>query len=306
MYKFGLIGFPLGHSISKVIHEAGFKSLGVDATYDVLETPPDDLVDRIKYLKSNGYDGFNVTIPLKLPVSLFVTGVDRYADLARAVNTIKIEPDKSMLGYNTDVIGFRKAIEADFDGRGVQRTPMVSKPGQGCEPSIIQEDVSLLNKKVAILGTGGAAHAAAVAFSEMGVKEVVFFTRNIPNSLATMDYMRRKLPNVAFNVYQIEQIRDLSDYAMLVNTTPVGMLGKAADLIPVSYNVLSTMQKDAIVYDVVYNPRVTLLLKAAEELGLKTVNGLDMLIYQAAAAQEIWLGKKPNITAMKIAALEAL
>jgi len=70
--KFGLIGYPLGHSLSKVIHEAGFKSLGVEATYDILETPPDNLVDRIKFLKANGYKGFNVTIPLKLPVSLFV------------------------------------------------------------------------------------------------------------------------------------------------------------------------------------------------------------------------------------------
>ena len=70
--KFGLIGYPLGHSLSKVIHEAGFKSLGVNATYDILETPQDTLVDRIKWLKSNGYKGFNVTIPLKLPVSLFV------------------------------------------------------------------------------------------------------------------------------------------------------------------------------------------------------------------------------------------
>ena len=70
--KFGLIGYPLGHSLSKVIHEAGFKSLGVKATYDILETPPDTLVDRVKFLKGNGYKGFNVTIPLKLPISLFV------------------------------------------------------------------------------------------------------------------------------------------------------------------------------------------------------------------------------------------
>ena len=70
--KFGLIGYPLGHSLSKVIHEAGFKSLGIQATYDILETPPDTLVDRVKFLKGSGYKGFNVTIPLKLPISLFV------------------------------------------------------------------------------------------------------------------------------------------------------------------------------------------------------------------------------------------
>ncbi|MDR1168181.1 MAG: shikimate dehydrogenase [Heliobacteriaceae bacterium] len=278
MSKFALIGFPLGHSISGVIHKAGFESLGVNADYEILETPPDDLVSRLKYLKTQDYSGFNVTIPLKLPISLFVNSVDRYADLARAVNTVKIEADKTMSAYNTDVIGFRKSIE----------------------------DVSLYNKKAGILGTGGAAHAAAVAMSEMNVKEIVFFTRNIPNSIDTMNYMRRKLPDITFNVYQIERISSLEDYAILVNATPVGMLGKAADMKPVYYNTLSTMNKDAVVFDLIYNPRKTLLLQDAQSLGLKTVNGLDMLIYQAAAAQEIWLGKKPDVKAMKIAALEAI
>ena len=204
--KFGLIGYPLGHSLSKVIHEAGFKSLGINATYDILETPPDDLVDRIKWLKGNGYKGFNVTIPLKLPISLFVNEVDNYADLARAVNTVYVEADKSLKAYNTDVIGFRRAIPKDIDLRG---------------------------KKVAILGTGGAAHAACIALTECGVQEIAFFTRNIPNSIDLMNYVRRKFPAINFNVYQIENIRNLGEYSMLVNTTPIGMLGKAGDMMPV-------------------------------------------------------------------------
>ena len=79
MYKFGLIGYPLGHSLSAVIHKAGFKSIGVQADYEILETPPEDLVTRIKFLKRENYTGFNVTIPLKLPVALFVDEVDRRA-----------------------------------------------------------------------------------------------------------------------------------------------------------------------------------------------------------------------------------
>lgn len=277
--KFALIGYPLGHSLSKIIHEAGFKSLGVDAVYDILETPPDDLVNRVKFLKSNGYKGFNVTIPLKLPISLFVNEVDNYADLARAVNTVYVEADKSLKAYNTDVIGFRRAIPKDIDLRG---------------------------KSIGILGTGGAAHAACVALSEFGVKSIDFFTRNIPNSIELMNYVRRKFENITFNVYQIENIRNLGEYDMLVNTTPIGMLGKAGDMMPVEISALQTLKPDAVVYDVIYNPRKTLLIKAAEKLGLRTITGLDMLIYQAIAAQEIWFGNTPDFKDMKIAALEAL
>lgn len=277
--KFGLIGYPLGHSLSKVIHEAGFKSLGINATYDILETPPDNLVDRIKFLKANGYKGFNVTIPLKLPISLFVNEVDHYADLARAVNTVYVEADKSLKAYNTDVIGFRRAIPKDIDLRG---------------------------KKVAILGTGGAAHAACVALSECGVQEIAFFTRNIPNSIDLMNYVRRKFPAVNFNVYQIENIRNLGEYAMLVNTTPIGMLGKAGDMMPVEMYALESLNREAVVYDVIYNPKKTVLIRAAEKLNLRTITGLDMLVFQAVAAQEIWFGNTPDWKDMKIAALEVL
>lgn len=277
--KFGLIGYPLGHSLSKVIHEAGFKSLGVKATYDILETPPDTLVDRVKFLKGNGYKGFNVTIPLKLPISLFVNEVDKYADLARAVNTIYVEADKSLKAYNTDVLGFKRAIP---------------------------NDISLAGKKVAILGTGGAAHAACVALTECRVKEIAFFTRNIPNSIDLMNYVRRKFPSIDFNVYQIENIRSLREFSMLVNTTPIGMLGKAGDMSPLEYRTLESLERDAVVYDVIYNPKKTVLIKDAQAIGLRTITGLDMLIYQAVAAQEIWFGQTPDFKDMKIAALEAL
>lgn len=278
--KFALIGYPLGHSLSKVIHEAGFKSLGIDATYEILETPPDELVDRIKYLKANGYKGFNVTIPLKLPISLFVNEVDNYADLARAVNTVYIEADKTLKAYNTDVIGFKRAIPSD---------------------------INLSGKKVAILGTGGAAHAACVALTECGVKEIAFFTRNIPNSIELMNYVRRKFPSIDFNVYQIENIRSLEEYSMLVNTTPIGMLGRAGDMSPVEPYALQTLKKDAVVYDVIYNPKKTILIKEAQKLGLRTITGLDMLIFQAVAAQKLWFnGLEPDWKDMKIAALENL
>ena len=279
MKKFGLIGYPLGHSLSAVIHKAGFKSLGIEANYEILETPPDELVDRVKYFKRNDYEGFNVTIPLKLPISLFVQEVDKYADIAGAVNTVKINSDKTFKGYNTDAMGFKKAIPQNLD---------------------------FLGANVALLGTGGASRAAVLALSELGVKYIGVYTRNIPNAMDYMAYMRRKFPQIEFESHQIDLVRDLSKYQLLVNTTPIGMLGRSADMTPIEENVLRTMPANSTVYDVIYNPKKTILLKLAEKLGYNTINGLDMLVYQAVAAQEIWFGQTPDFNAMKIAALENL
>ncbi len=279
MNKFGLIGYPLGHSLSAVIHKAGFESLGINATYDILETPPEDLVDRVKFLKRENYTGFNVTIPLKLPISLFVQEVDKYADIAGAVNTVKINSDKTFSAFNTDATGFKKAIPSD---------------------------INLTGKKAAILGTGGASRAAVLGLSDLGISEIGVYTRNIPNAMDYMAYMRRKFPQITFTSYQIDAVRDLSKYDILVNTTPIGMQGVSADMTPIEEEVLKTMPEGAVVYDVIYNPKKTILLKNAEKLGYRTINGLDMLVYQAIAAQEIWFGRTPDFNAMKIAALENL
>ncbi len=279
MNKFGLIGYPLGHSISPAIHKAGFKSLGIDASYELLETDPEDLVDRVKFFKHNHYSGFNVTIPLKLPISLFLQEVDRTADIAGAVNTVKIDDKVIFKGYNTDVLGFKKAIPSD---------------------------IVLTGKRAAILGTGGASRAAAIGLIDLGVKGIDFYTRNIPNSMDLLNYMRRLFPNVNFETHQIERVRDLSMFDMVVNTTPIGMLGRSADMMPLESAAIQTIPKHAVVYDVIYNPKKTLLLKESEKSGLRTINGLDMLIYQAVSAQEIWFGRTPDFAEMKIAALEAL
>lgn len=277
--KFAVIGYPLGHSLSTYIHEAGFRSLGLDYTYEILETPPDELVDRIKQLKYRGYAGFNVTIPLKLPVTLFLDYIDESADVVGAVNTVVVNEDKSLKGYNTDVIGFRSAIPAD---------------------------VTLEGKTIGILGTGGAARAAITAFALERVKEIKLYTRNIPNCAELLGFLRSRFPYVTFNVYQIERIRDLSDVQILVNATPIGMSGRSSGMTPVEENELKTLPQGALVYDVIYNPKKTLFIKLAERNGYRTINGVDMFIHQAVAAEKIWLGRTPDFKDMKIAALENL
>lgn len=278
--KYALIGYPLGHSLSAYIHNAGFKSLGINATYEILETPPEKLVDRIKFFKSNNFAGFNITIPLKLPITMFLDEVDASADIVNAINTVVINPEtKELKGYNTDVIGFRNAIP---------------------------EDITLAGKSCGVLGTGGAARAAITALAQNQVKSIKLFTRNIPNCIELLNFLRERFPNIEFNAFQIERIRDLSDIEILVNTTPIGMQGRAADLTPVEENELRTLPQGAVVYDVIYNPKKTIFLKLAQKNGYRTINGVDMFIHQALAAEQIWTGKTPDFKDMKIAALENL
>lgn len=281
-YKLGLIGYHLSHSISPVIHDAGLKSLGLEGTYEILETAPEDLISRVKFLKANGYNGFNVTIPLKVPMALFLDNVDRHADVAGCVNVVKIDPkDRSFFGYNTDIYGFKNAI-----------------------PTHIQQ--KLKDSTVSIIGTGGASRAAAIGLVELGAKNISFFSRNIIDSANMVNYLRKTFPEISFKLYQIQSTGELFNSAMIVNTTPVGMKGNSADKMPLSLETLKDLPKETVIYDIIYNPIKTLLLQKATEYGHETIGGLDMLIHQAAKAQEIWIGKTPNIDKMKIAALEAL
>lgn len=279
MYKLGLIGYPLGHSISAIIQKAGFESIGEVGTYDILETPPDDLVERVKELKINGYDGFNVTIPLKVPISLFLDEIDESANIAGCANTVKIQSDRSFKGYNTDIYGFWAALP---------------------------KNANLSGKKAGIIGTGGASRAATVGLIQAGIKEINYYSRNVINSALMINSMRDSFPEIKFNSYQIQMLQSLPEVSVLVNCTPIGMRGHSMDEMPISKYSLDKMSRDAIIYDVIYNPTKTLFLQTAEEMGFKIVNGLDMLIYQGAKALEIWTGKTPDIQTMKIAALQYL
>ena len=281
MYKFGLIGYPLSHSMSKVIQEAAFKSIGVEGCYELLETEQEDLVTRIKYLRANGFQGFNVTIPLKVPITLFLSGVDNVANVAGSANTIKILDDSSLYGYNTDVYGFVEAMPIDFRK-------------------------SLEGGNAAVLGNGGAARAIGVGLSILKVKKIDFYVRNIVNASEMADVLRRNFPQVEMNCKQIENLNSLSDYKILVNTTPIGMRSKAMGISPVDEEIIKTLDNESLVYDIVYNPLKTELIKLAKKHNKNTIQGLDMLIYQGAKAFEIWTGKKPDTLKMKIAALEEM
>lgn len=280
-YKFGLIGYPLSHSMSKVIQEVALKSVGLDGSYELMETKQEDLVTRLKHIRSKGFQGFNVTIPLKVPITLFLSSVDNIANVTGSANTIKINEDYSLSGFNTDVYGFMEAIPEEIKTK-------------------------LKGSAVAVLGNGGAARAIGVGLSLLNVSQIDFYVRNIINASDMIDNLRKNFSNVKINCIQIESLITLEKYKMLVNTTPIGMRSKSMNLSPIDENIIKTMDKNSCVYDIVYNPLKTKLIKFAKNNGIKTIQGLDMLIYQGAKAFEIWTGKRPDINKMKIAALEEM
>ncbi len=281
MIKLAVIGHPLTQSLSSVMHNAVLKEMGIDGEYETLDTEQSELVDRIKQMKSRGYAGFNVTIPLKVPVTLFIDEVDEIADIAGCVNTVKIMPNKSLYGYNTDVYGFMTAIPQDVKN-------------------------TLKAASAAILGTGGAARAAAIGLCRIGVKEINFYARNVINASKMVNFLREKFYDVTFTLKQLESMTTLENNVMLVNTTPVGMKGHGMGLSPIDEKFVKTLPEGAVVYDIIYNPLKTELLNYAQKNGYRLITGMDMFVYQGAKAFEIWTGKKPKIETMKIAALEAL
>ena len=279
--KLALIGYPLSHSYSKIIQECAIKTLGYEGSYELLETKPEDLIDRIKYLKLNNYDGFNVTIPHKVPIALFLDKVDDLTDCIGSSNTIKIQEDKTFSGYNTDIYGFVSAIS-------------------------IEQRRKLNGSTVAIVGAGGAARACVMGLSKLGVKKINFYVRNLLKSKETVDFLRDRFKNIEINIYQNQFLKDLSDTQMLVNCTPLGMRNHSMDLTPVPEQIVKTLPTDGIVYDLVYNPMKTNLIKSAIKHGKTPIYGLDMLIYQAQKAFEIWTGELPNFDKLKVAILEYL
>jgi shikimate dehydrogenase len=209
---------------------------------------------------------------------LFLSKYDEYVNMTGSVNCVKIEEDSSLSGYNTDVWGFVEAIK----------------------------DVDLKGKHAAVLGTGGASRAICAGLYSKGISKIDIYTRNVINSKNTIETLRNRFDKAQINAIQLSLMESLENVDILVNTTPVGMKNFDESNCPVEDKHIETLKENSIVYDIVYNPLKTELIKYAKKHGIQTIHGLDMLIYQGAKAFEIWTGKQPDTKMMKIAALEAM
>ena len=268
----GLIGHPVEHSFSPPMHNAAFKKLGMDYVYAAFDVDPNNLKDAIDGAQALNIKGFNVTIPHKIEVMKYLAEIDEIASLIGAVNTIDF---KNLKGYNTDGIGAIKAIG---------------------------EVTKVKNKNIVIVGAGGASRAISFYLAKYGADSLTILNRNVEKAqrLASDVLSSGLIDSVESN--SIDSM-DLTDTDILINTTPVGMHPNVDDT-PIA--LASDMHEDLVVFDAVYNPNETGLLKEAIKIGAKPVYGIKMLLYQGAESFEIWTGKKAPIDAMEEALIKTL
>ncbi len=274
-FKFGIIGNPLLHSISPTIQRSALLSANLNGRYEKFEVSKEDIPRQIEFFKDNDFSGFNVTIPHKLEILKYLDETDETAKKIGAVNTVKITDDKKLVGYNTDIYGFYGSLK--------------------------EESIS----NASIIGCGGAALAVVFGLEILGCKKLDIYARNTQKAQLFVKNIKLKT-KIQLNVKPLETLDNLENTDILINATPLGTKGINEEKSPVDGNIFASAQKSMIVYDLVYNPLETIFLKAGKNCGLKTTNGLDMLILQGAKAFEIWTGTYPNVEKMKIAATNEL
>ena len=264
-----LIGWPAAHSRSPLIHHYWLRRLGIEGGYNIEAVPPEGFAEFVLHLATHGFVGANVTIPHK-ERALALTKPDARARAVGAANTLWYEAGE-LCSTNTDVEGFVDNLDA-------------------CAPR--WDGVS----DALVLGAGGASRAVVFGLIERGVKHVHLANRTIERARALADQFGANVHPVAWDA-----ISDLLPHAqLLVNTTSLGMHGQGALEIDVSL-----LPSHAVVADLVYVPLQTPLLAAARARGLKTADGLGMLLYQAVRGFELWFGQRPEVTAELRALVEA-
>ena len=246
-------------------------------TYEAWETPPDRIHEAVARVRRPDCLGMNVTVPHKQTVMPLLDDVDTRAARIGAVNTVKNVGGR-LTGHNTDADGLIRALE---------------------DTGFILRDCC-----VAILGAGGVARAAAFGFAWAGVGKLTILARRADQAWRLAEAVEPELPGKVHSAWLPDEGNDLRECDLIVNCTSVGMLHSNDEgqtpLPPRSIG------RGALVYDLVYNPPITPLLAAAKEAGAKTLGGLPMLVYQGAAAFELWTGQKPPIGLMIARAEEAL
>lgn len=252
----GLIGFPIKHSLSPQIHNYIFNKYSLDAVYGCFEIQ--NLREAVKGLLALNFKGFNVTIPYKERIVRYLHKIDKEAAKIGAINTVKIE-NNNLIGFNTDGPGFIQSLK--------------------------QFDFTPRNKNVLILGAGGAAKAVSIYLAKNRAKRVDFYDIVYRKAFDLSKRVRHFFSRVESSSFKNKNEIKLKDYHLLINATGIGL--RKSDPLVLR---LQGFNKNLLVYDLIYNPPLTPLLREAKEKGLTGINGLWMLIYQALEAQKIWYG----------------
>jgi shikimate dehydrogenase len=266
-----VIGHPIAHSRSPLIHGSWLRHYGIDGSYEAIDVEPAALPALVDRLRSGEFAGGNVTIPHKEVVFALCDTLDPLAETIGAVNTLVADAGR-VHGSNTDFMGFLGNLDQNAPGWSDNLDQAV------------------------VLGAGGASRAVLVALRERGIGRIHLLNRTVNKAEALAKTIGGHIRAGAF-----EDFAQLApNVKMLVNTTSVGMHGTAFSDLP-----LTRLPETALVTDIVYVPRVTPLLAAARARGLRTVDGLGMLLHQAVPGFEAWFGVRPEVTPALRAAIEA-
>ncbi|RDY24816.1 shikimate dehydrogenase [Romboutsia maritimum] len=256
-----LLGHPVKQSFSPNIQNYLFEKYNVNSIYSCFDVDKDRLEDAIKGIKSLGIGGCNITIPYKVDVIKYLDKVDMSAGLIGAVNTLKNEGGE-LKGYNTDGVGFVK--------------------------SILDKGYEVKNKRVAVLGAGGACRSIAIELANNGVYSIEIRNRTINKAIEIKDIIKKHFSTeISCSTEPINQ-EDLNNIDILINTTPIGM---NSDECPIDEKIKTN---DTLVCDIVYKPHNTKFLNWAIKQNLDVVHGIDMLINQGLHAFYIWTNIKPS------------
>lgn len=264
---FGLLGHPVGHSMSPIMHNDQFAFLGLACHYHAFDVLPDELENAVNGIRALGIAGFNVTIPHKIEVMKYLDEIDEEALQIGAVNTV-VNRDGKLFGYNTDGKGFAVSLE--------------HKAGN-----------DFLSKKILIIGAGGAARGIYVTLARMGANTIDITNRTVEKAEELISENPYRIQSNARSIHDAEE--RLHEYQIIINTTSVGMSPKTDEL-PLQ---LTNMKSGTILSDIIYNPLETKWLKAGKALGAVTQNGVGMFVGQGALAFEMWTNEKPDFNRME-------
>jgi len=263
----GLFGYPVEHTLSPAMHNAAFKSLGLDYCYVPFLVHPDYLRDAVNAIRALNLCGINVTVPHKEKVIKFLDEINEEAVFIGAVNTI-VNTKGSLTGYNTD--------------------------GRGFIQSLSESGISIEDKDILIVGAGGASRAISYYLSQK-TKKIYLYNRNKDRAEKLVQDMNK----IRNNVSSIEDISNIEKFHIIINATPLGL--KKEDTLPFD---TASLRRDQTVCDLIY--KKTRLLEEASKKGCVTLDGKGMLLWQGVFAFELWTGKKPEVEVMRNALMEAL
>jgi shikimate dehydrogenase len=275
--RFAVLGHPIGHSLSPIMHNASMKALGYDGIYEALDVHPDGLMDALARMAEEKFAGVNLTVPHKEIAFRGLKKLDPSARLFGAANTVEFTED-GMVGHNTDGYGFLKALEEAF-GRMVE------------------------GDSVFVLGCGGAGRATALQAATKGAKSLVLADIDADRVQKLNDEISGLTPSVEV-VHALEkpkQIEFCRACDLVVQASPVGMKKDDPSLLP-----SEAFREGQCAFDLIYMYPETAFLSTAREAGAEIANGLGMLLHQGARAFEIWTGVEPSVPAMRKALEDAV